>query len=135
MVVDIMMEVLSSLALATKGLKRGQTSESIFTGVFLTQLCTARFVKKRFEEKEVEAVLQRLDRLTQDEARTKTAEILTVVHGLVQNMNAAIDGEKTRLTCAHHLLSTLLFRRQAIYRRYPKSTRYVFLVATSQSFI
>jgi len=37
--------------------------------------------------KEAEAVLQRLDRLTQDEARTTAAEILNVVHGLVQDMS------------------------------------------------
>ena len=37
--------------------------------------------------KDAEAVLQRLDRLTQDEARTTAAEILNVVHGLVQDMS------------------------------------------------
>jgi hypothetical protein len=37
--------------------------------------------------KDAEAVLQRLDRLTQDEARTTAAEILKVVHGLVQDMS------------------------------------------------
>ena len=36
---------------------------------------------------DVEAVLQRLDRLTQDEARTTAAEILRVVYGLVQDMS------------------------------------------------
>lgn len=38
-------------------------------------------------EMDVEAVLQRLDRLTQDEARTTAAEILRVVYGLVQDMS------------------------------------------------
>jgi len=42
----------------------------------------------------VEAVLQRLDRLTQDEARITTGEILKVVYGLVQNMNVAINGKQ-----------------------------------------
>jgi hypothetical protein len=40
-----------------------------------------------FGEKEVEAVLQRLDRLTQDEARTAAAETLKVVYGLIQEMS------------------------------------------------
>ena len=56
-----------------------------------------RFVKKGFGEDDVEAVLHRLDRLTQDEARTTAAQILKVVHGLVQNMNVVMDGEQTRL--------------------------------------
>lgn len=54
---------------------------------------TAGFVTKYFEEKDVEAALQSLDRLAQDEARMVAVEILTVVHGLVQNMNAVIGGE------------------------------------------
>ena len=33
------------------------------------------------------AVLERLDRLTQDEARTTVAELLNIVHGLVQDMS------------------------------------------------
>jgi hypothetical protein len=48
---------------------------------------TAKFVKKLFGEKDIEAVLQRLDRLTQDEARTAAAETLKVVYGLVQEMS------------------------------------------------
>jgi hypothetical protein len=50
------------------------------------------------KEKDIEAVLERLDRLTQDEARTTTAHTLAVVHGLVQNMRGFMDGEQsTRL--------------------------------------
>ena len=46
----------------------------------------------------MEAVLERLDRLTQDEARTTAAHTLAVVHGLVQNMRGFMDGEQsTRL--------------------------------------
>ena len=64
---------------------------------YLTQRNAVKFVKKGFEENEVEAVLQRLDRLTQDEARTTAAQSLEVVYGLVQNMSAAMDGEQTHL--------------------------------------
>jgi hypothetical protein len=53
------------------------------------------FGKKRFEKKDVEAILQRLDRLTQDEAETTVTEILKVVHGLAQNMNVIMDGKQT----------------------------------------
>jgi hypothetical protein len=56
-----------------------------------------RFEKKRFGE-EIEGVLRRLDRLTQDEARTTAAEIFKVVYSLVQNMNAVIDSKNSRST-------------------------------------
>ena len=51
-----------------------------------------KFIRKLLGEKEVEAVLQRLDRLTQDEARTAAAQTLDVVYGLVQNMKTVIEG-------------------------------------------
>lgn len=64
----------------------------------LTQCNAERFLKKRFGEKEVEAALQRLDRLTQDEARTTAAQILKVVHALFENMNVAMGGEQKLLS-------------------------------------
>jgi hypothetical protein len=50
-------------------------------------------MKKLFGENDVEAVLQRLDRLTQEEARTTAAQTLEVVYGLVQSMRMVIDGK------------------------------------------
>ena len=44
-------------------------------------------MKKLLGEKFVETVLQRLDRLMQDETRMTTAETLKVVYGLVQEMS------------------------------------------------
>ena len=41
-----------------------------------------------------EAVLQRLDRLTRDEALTTAAHVLEVIHGLVQGMRVVMDGEQ-----------------------------------------
>ena len=40
-------------------------------------------------------MLDRLDRLTQDEARTTAAHMLAIVHGLVQNMREFMDGEQS----------------------------------------
>jgi hypothetical protein len=64
---------------------------------YLTEHNAVKLVKKGFGEKDVEAILQRLDRLTQDEARTNAAQTLEVVHGLVQNMRIIIDGEQSHL--------------------------------------
>jgi hypothetical protein len=52
-----------------------------------------------FGEKHVEAVLQRLDRLTDDEARATAVHTLEVVYGLVQGMKAVIDGKQMHLDC------------------------------------
>jgi len=54
-----------------------------------------KFVKTFFKEKDIGAVLDRLDRLTQDEARTTAAHMLAIVHGLVQNMREFMDGEQS----------------------------------------
>jgi hypothetical protein len=45
-------------------------------------------------ESEIQAVLQRLDRLTQDEARITVAQTLGVVHGLVGSIKVVMEGEK-----------------------------------------
>ncbi len=66
---------------------------------FLTQRSAEKFAKKLFGENDVEAVLRRLDRLTQDEARTTAAQTLEVVYGLFQNMRVVIDGKKVNLAC------------------------------------
>jgi len=60
----------------------------------LTECNAVRYIKKGFGEKDVEAVLQRLDRLTQDEARTTAAQALEVIYGLVKNISVVMDGEK-----------------------------------------
>jgi len=55
---------------------------------------TEKFVKKLFGEKDIEAILRRLNRLTQDETKLTAAQILEVVHGLVQNMRVVTEGER-----------------------------------------
>jgi hypothetical protein len=78
-----------------------------------TQRSAEKFVKKLLGENEIDAVLQRLDRLTQDEARTTAAQTLEVVYGLVQNMRVVIDGKRIDLAC-EPLLSIILSRGQGI---------------------
>ena len=67
----------------------------------MADLHAVKFVRKLLGENEVEAVLQRLDRLTQDEARTTAAQTLEVVHGLVQNMRVFMDGKHMYLVRNH----------------------------------
>jgi hypothetical protein len=51
-----------------------------------------KFAKKLLGESEIESVLQRLDRLTQEEARMTIAQTLEVVHGLMGNIRVVMDG-------------------------------------------
>jgi hypothetical protein len=46
----------------------------------------------------MEAMVQRLDRLTQDEARLAVAQILDVVHGLVKNTKTVMESEQNPLS-------------------------------------
>ena len=65
----------------------------------LVQRNAEKFVKKLFGENDVDAVLQRLDRLTLDEARTMAAQTLEVVYGLFQSMRVVIDGKQISQVC------------------------------------
>ena len=53
-----------------------------------------KLVGKLVGEKKIEATVQRLDRLTQDEARQTVAQVLKVIHGLVENMKMVMGGKK-----------------------------------------
>jgi hypothetical protein len=59
---------------------------------FPSRAFTEKFAKKFLGESDIEAVLQRLDRLTQDEARMTAANTLEVVHGLFNNLKEVMDG-------------------------------------------
>lgn len=51
-----------------------------------------KLIKKFLGENVVEAVLRRLDRLTQDESRTIAAQTFEIVYGLIQNVTVVMDG-------------------------------------------
>ena len=54
---------------------------------------TEQFAKKLLGNSEIETILRRLDRLTQEEARMTVAQTLAIVHGLLNNMKVVMDGE------------------------------------------
>ncbi|KAF8259339.1 hypothetical protein EI94DRAFT_1030402 [Lactarius quietus] len=81
-IVRIMVEVLSALALATK-----QTMDGQFN----------KFANTLLGESEVEAVLFRLELLTREQVRMTGAQILDVVHWLMNNVKASMEGEKVSI--------------------------------------
>ena len=70
-------------------------------------------------------VLERLDRLTLDEARTTASQILEVVYGFIQNMRVVMDGGQTNSVSHPLALRNSPFRRQVILRRYLGCPGYV----------
>jgi hypothetical protein len=94
--VKIMSEVLSVFALATAQIKQGRFSEwPSACKFYLADHGLEKFAKKLLGESDVEAILQRLDRLTQEEARATVAHTLVVVHGLFTNLKVVMDGAQT----------------------------------------
>ena len=58
-----------------------------------SELIAEQFAKRLLGDSEIESIMRRLDRLTQDEARMMDAHILEVVYGLMNNMKTVMDGE------------------------------------------
>lgn len=101
--VKIMVQLISTLAVATKQIKQGRLSESIFTNISLYLTGPGKFGKKLFGDHDVEAVLHRLDKLTVDEARMVAAQTLEVMYGLAENLRNVMSGERVQ----HYLLNPL----------------------------
>ena len=53
---------------------------------------TEKFAKKLMGENDIEAVLQRMDRLTMEESRMTVAQTMQIVLGLFSNMKIFMDG-------------------------------------------
>ncbi|KAF8269007.1 hypothetical protein EI94DRAFT_1052604 [Lactarius quietus] len=88
-VANIMAELISILALAKKQISRGRLKQ---------------FTKKLLGDSEIETILRKLDRLTQEEARMTAAQTLTVVHGLLNNMKAVMDGGEMSTSAIRQIL-------------------------------
>ena len=74
----------------------------------MTQCAAEKFTKKLLGESEIETVLQRLDRLTQDEARMTVAQTLGVVHGLMSNVKVVMEGAQLLYDCSQIFIQALL---------------------------
>jgi hypothetical protein len=100
-IVKIMLELLSVLALASKQIKQGRFSKcAVAYMLSVAQYSSEKFTKKLLGESEIESVLQRLDRLTQDEARMTVAQTLGVVHALVGNIRVVMEGAQHFHDCS-----------------------------------
>jgi len=93
MIVDIMVEVLTILAVATKETKRGRFSESmsrIFP--FLPDGCSEKYFMKLMGNSDIDDSLDKLDKLTQEETRMASAELLKMTHSVDGKVMGVDDG-------------------------------------------
>jgi hypothetical protein len=95
-IVKILIEVLSILAIATKEIKQGRSSKSIDLLVRIIIALDLRslekFVKKLLGRNDIEDALKRLDTLTMEEAQMAIAETLNITHKVDDKVTVLIDG-------------------------------------------
>jgi hypothetical protein len=87
MMVEVMVEVLSVLAIVTVEIKQRRRSQFITRDFWvLTHISPEKFLNKLLGRNDVEDALKRLDKLTQEETKMATAEVLNNVKVLVDGM-------------------------------------------------
>ena len=97
-IIEIMVEVLAILAIATKEVKRGRFSRSTLHAWIHDSCLTRRlerFLKTLMGNTDIEGSLDKLDKLTQEEARMASAELLKMTHsvdGKVMGVDDRVKG-------------------------------------------
>ena len=56
--------------------------------------CLEKYVKRLLGKTDIEDALKRLDKLTQEEARMATAQLLTLTHGVDETVRVVHDGAR-----------------------------------------
>ncbi len=92
-IVKIMVEMLSILAITTKEMKQSRTSKlSLCSYVArLTEKCLGKYLKKLIGRTDLEDALKRLERLTNEEARMATAQVLKATHAVDDKVGRVED--------------------------------------------
>ena len=89
----ILAELISVLAVATKQMTQGLFSKSVFHNIHaVVQRLAERYGKKFLGEKEIDSVLQRLDRLTDAESRAAVTQTLDIVYELISKVEIVMEG-------------------------------------------
>jgi hypothetical protein len=97
-IVNIMTEMLSILAIATRDIKQGGGSELIPRGRpnLVAYPFSEKFLKRLVGKRDIEDALGRLDKLTQEEVRMAVAQNLKTTH-LVDHKVTAVDEKADRI--------------------------------------
>jgi hypothetical protein len=91
-IVKIMVEVLGIFGIVTKEIKQGRASGSTPGDILpFADGDSERYLKKLIGRRDIEDALSRLDRLTQEEARMATAQVLRVAHRVEHGVDSVSD--------------------------------------------
>ena len=71
----------------------------------LTKRCSEKFGKRLIGRADMEDALKRLDKLTQEEARMATAEVLRVTHAVDDKVAEVINGAQIVFSQARKILN------------------------------
>jgi hypothetical protein len=94
-IVKVMVEVLRIFGIVTKEMKQGRASKSIPDDTLpVADRDSEKYLKKLIGRRDIEDALSRLDRLTQEEARMATAQVLKVAHRVEDGVKAV--GEQVK---------------------------------------
>ena len=92
MIGKILVEVLSILAIATKEIRQGRTSQySAYITLPPIERSPGKYMKKLIGRTDIEDALKRLDKLTQEEARMATAQVLKATHSVDDRVREVAD--------------------------------------------
>ncbi|KAH9061929.1 ankyrin repeat-containing domain protein [Lactarius vividus] len=90
--VKIMIEIILILGIVTKEIKQGRISMSLPVDISpKIDLRSEKYLKVLIGREDVEGALRGLDKLTQEEARIASAEVLKITHGLKDNVKNVAD--------------------------------------------
>ncbi|KAH9055848.1 hypothetical protein EDB83DRAFT_2552630, partial [Lactarius deliciosus] len=87
-IVKIMVELISILGMVTKEIRQGRTSMPFPFDISQIPTIVVRYLKKLIGRQDVEDALQRLDQLTQEEARMAAVEVLTITRGIDERVRS-----------------------------------------------
>ena len=111
-IVQIMTEVLSILGIVTKEIGQGSMSAHFRVDISRNaDLRAEKFFKKLVGRKDVEDALQRLDELTQEEARMAAAEALTITRGIddnVKDVGEKLQGVDKKVESVDHKIGSVI---------------------------
>jgi len=117
-IVNIMTEVLTILAIATKEIKQRRASELIpANSSHLTHRYIEKYMKKLLGKDDIESALKRLDTLTQEEGRMATVEVLKMMRGVDDKVNVVLDGAQWAVIQVIHPVSNIHISRWKTNKR------------------
>ena len=109
-IVKVMVEVLRILAIATKEIKQNRASELTFSysSTLSAYGSSEKFLKKMVGRKDIEDALQRLEKVTDEEARMAAAEALKAIHGVGNQVGDKVHGVHDTLKVVEDRVTGLL---------------------------